>query len=756
MELVSNTTHRNFTTQDIWGAPGTHDTICEDFEVTGPPAGMKPTIFNCDRITFRRGYWHGIRAAPAPNDHVEGIHINGCRDITFEDIEFYDNDVFHVFITLYGGFPANARIKFRRCRFGPLGPYGGYWGVLVRDDPNNPGTMLSVPGMEFIDCQRRPGSPLLVPSGTPIECAIIPDGTAWPAFGTSGELEPPVNTVLPAITGTVQQGQTLSCSTGTWTNTPLSYTRQWQRGNSAGTSWSDISGATSSTYVLTSSDVGYRIRCRVQATNADGTTGATSNFTTVVTIAAPANTSAPSISGTEDEGSTLTCDPGLWTNAGSTFAYQWRRCNSGGTSCVNIPAATSPTYLLTSDDVGGTVRCVVSTSNLTGTTSATSAASGVIDSAAVAPPANTVLPAVTGTAAQGSTLTTDDGTWSGSPSAYSYQWQRSATAAGSSFSNITGATSDTYVLTSSDVGRRIRCRVTALNAGGSTTASSGYTDVILSTAPVNTVAPAITGTATVGQALTCDTGTWTNSPTAYAYQWRRCDEDGLFCVDIEEANSSTYLLVDADETNTVRCTVSAVNNSGTVDATSDETSVIAAAAGDPPLNTITPVISGTETPGSTLTVTDGSWTEDPTSFTYQWLRCDEYGGVCVDISGETDDDYLVRALDLGSTIRCRVTAYNADGQSASTSAATGAIEEGDPEVVDDTIEITDITPSGVSRYRLLGWDAVEGAYGFIFNVDGRLSRTNSGTRTTLKVSRNADEVTVQALVLGIEGEWIAD
>lgn len=71
----------------------------------------------------------------------------------------------------------------------------------------------------------------------------------------------PVCSVSPAITGTATEGQTLSCSTGTWSNTPDTYSRQWNRSGVA------ISGATSSTYELTADDVGATITCTVKATN---------------------------------------------------------------------------------------------------------------------------------------------------------------------------------------------------------------------------------------------------------------------------------------------------------------------------------------------------------------------------------------------------------------------------------------------------------------------------------------------------------
>ena len=71
----------------------------------------------------------------------------------------------------------------------------------------------------------------------------------------------PVCSVLPAITGTEQEGETLSCSTGTWSNTPDAYARQWNRDGAA------ISGSTGATYDLVTADVDAVITCTVKATN---------------------------------------------------------------------------------------------------------------------------------------------------------------------------------------------------------------------------------------------------------------------------------------------------------------------------------------------------------------------------------------------------------------------------------------------------------------------------------------------------------
>src|ERR671934_2549650 len=82
--------------------------------------------------------------------------------------------------------------------------------------------------------------------------------------------------------------------------------------------------------------------------------------------AAPVNTSQPTIVGTLEQGKTLTAQNGLWTNSPTSFSYQWQRCNTDGSSCVDIATATKKTYVLVAADVDHTVRVVVTATNADG------------------------------------------------------------------------------------------------------------------------------------------------------------------------------------------------------------------------------------------------------------------------------------------------------------------------------------------------------------------------------------------------------
>src|SRR6188474_2052413 len=86
-------------------------------------------------------------------------------------------------------------------------------------------------------------------------------------------------------------------------------------------------------------------------------TPAASGVSAQVQAAPPSNTSPPTISGTAREGQTLTGDPGTWSSSQPlSFAYQWQRCDSSGNGCASVVGATAQTHLLSSADVGSTMR----------------------------------------------------------------------------------------------------------------------------------------------------------------------------------------------------------------------------------------------------------------------------------------------------------------------------------------------------------------------------------------------------------------
>ena len=97
----------------------------------------------------------------------------------------------------------------------------------------------------------------------------------------------------------------------------------------------------------------------------------------------------------------------------------------------------------------------------------------------------------------------------------------------------------------------------------------------------------------------------------------------------------------------------------------------------PPEDISPPTISGTAEQGQTLTEEHGSWTNEPSSFSYQWEGCNGSGGECEPIEGATSQTYLLAPQDVGHTIRVQETATNEAGSGGpATSEATAVVQSG--------------------------------------------------------------------------------
>src|SRR5207344_3306860 len=221
----------------------------------------------------------------------------------------------------------------------------------------------------------------------------------------------PANTDWPVLYGVARQGQTLTSTNGTWTGSGISYSYAWRRCDVNGNNCTTIANANLQSYVLTAADVGSKVYSLVTATNAAGSASQRSALSATVTVAAPANTAWPVLSGIARQGQTLTSTNGTWTGSGISYSYAWRRCDVNGNNCTTIANANLQSYVLTAADVGSKVYSLVTATNAAGSASQRSALSATVT---VAAPVNTAWPVLSGIARQGQTLTSTNGTWTGS------------------------------------------------------------------------------------------------------------------------------------------------------------------------------------------------------------------------------------------------------------------------------------------------------------------------------------------------------
>ena len=426
-------------------------------------------------------------------------------------------------------------------------------------------------------------------------------------------------TGLPTITGTPQVGETLTASTSAINDEDglenVSYEYQWIAGGT------DITGATGSSYELTSSEQEQTIQVRVTFTDdAENEETLTSAATEAVVAKA---TGLPAISGTSQVGETLTADTSAITDEDGlenvAYSYQWIRSDSGADT--DIAGATDSTYTLVLADLGKTIKVRVTfTDDAENEESLTSAATEAVAAKA------TGLPAISGTSQVGETLTVDTSAITDEDGlenvSYEYQWLADDT-------DIAGATDSTYTLTEADLGKTIKVRVTFTDdAENEETLTSAATDAVAAkanTAP--TGLPTITGTPQVGQTLTADTSAIEDEDglenVSYEYQWLADDTD------IAGATDSTYTLTEADLGKTIKVRVTFTDDAENEESlTSAATEAVAAKA------TGLPAISGTSQVGETLTADTSAITDEDglenVSYEYQWMADD------TDIAGATE------------------------------------------------------------------------------------------------------------------------
>ena len=490
------------------------------------------------------------------------------------------------------------------------------------------------------------------------------------------ESEPPDNapaTGAPVITGTAQVGETLTANTSGVADADgledVSFTYRWLSDDA------EIAGVTSSTYTLVVADENKTIKVKVTFIDDAGNDESLTSEATEAVAAAPTPnspaTGAPTIGGTAQVGETLTADTSGIADADGlddvSFAYQWLADDA------DISGATNATYTLADTDEGKAIKVRVSFTDDEGNEEALTSEATYAVSAAPAPNTSaTGAPTITGTAQVGETLTADT---SGIADAdglddvsFAYQWLADD-------SEIAGATGSTYTLADADKGKAIKVEVSFTDdAGNDETLTSGATDAVAAAPTPNspaTGAPAITGTAQVGETLTADTSGIADADglgnVQYEHQWLADDTE------IAGATSLTYTLVAEDEGKAIKVEVSFTDDAGNDETlTSAPTDTVEAAPQPNNPATGAPTINGTAQVGEALTAdTSGIADTDGLSnvqYEHQWLADD------TEIAGATGSTYTLVDVDEGKAVNVRVRFTDDAGNNETlTSAATDAV-----------------------------------------------------------------------------------
>ena len=453
---------------------------------------------------------------------------------------------------------------------------------------------------------------------------------------------------------------------------------------------------------------------------------------------------------------------------------------------------TSDTYTLVSADQGKTIKVKVNfTDNGGSAEELISAATATV--AAKPNTAATGAPTISGTAQVGQTLTAntsdiadDDGL---NQVTYSYQWIRSD---GSTDTDISAATSDTYTLVSADEGKTIKVKVNFTDNGGNAEELISAATATVAAKPntAATGAPTISGTAQVGQTLTASTSDIADddglNQVTYSYQWIR--SDGTTDTDISAATSDTYTLVSADEGKTIKVKVSFTDDEGNAEElTSGPTLSVAASDATTPLAPISVEVSPSASQELVVSWEANPDGEAPTGYKVQWKSgSQDYDASSASarqavLTGVDSLAYVIKGLTNGIDYTTRVIAFNGNGDGPASTEATEAPEPPNFVVifVDDmgyndvsftggteiqTTNLTNLAGEGIvfengyvtapvcspSRAGLL-----TGRYGSRFGVEGNIAYSPFDNSMGLPVEETLISEYLQAAGYrtGIVGKW---
>jgi hypothetical protein len=210
---------------------------------------------------------------------------------------------------------------------------------------------------------------------------------------------------------------------------------------------------------------------------------------------------------------------------------------------------------------------------------------------------------------------------------------------------------------------------TATNTYGTVTQDSGVVGPVAAGAPVNTVAPKVTGAVARGAVLSVTAGTWSPVGTKYTYVWEL--GSGSSWTPITGATGSTFTPVLADESRDLMVVVTATNAYGTA---TQDSGVVGPVADGAPENTVAPKVTGTVARGAVLSVTAGTWSPAGTKYTYVWELGS--GSSWTSITGATGSTFTPALADETQDLRVVVTATNTYGTATVDSNVVGPVAAG--------------------------------------------------------------------------------
>jgi 5-hydroxyisourate hydrolase-like protein (transthyretin family) len=268
--------------------------------------------------------------------------------------------------------------------------------------------------------------------------------------------------------GALHPGSTVGVMLDGYTLAGLTHSYQW-RVSTDDVTWTNIAGATKSTYLVPASLLGDHLEAIVGTSKAGYLSASDPTDDQLVvepTVLQP--TTAPTLAGSGAIGALLTVNPGVWNVVGTTFTYAWSRDG------ISIPGVTGSTYAPTSDELGEVISVQI-TAHAAGYYPVTASPSSISVTTGAAP-TNVTKPKITGSMIAGSTLTASPGVWSLDGVTLGYQWYVGTAVA----TPIDGATGSTWTVDEALHGKPVFVVVTATRDGYAlASAASSSTSVVV-------------------------------------------------------------------------------------------------------------------------------------------------------------------------------------------------------------------------------------------------------------------------------------
>ena len=453
---------------------------------------------------------------------------------------------------------------------------------------------------------------------------------------------------------------------------------QWAYSSDGQSGWSEIIGATSETYTVTTGDTGEFLRATVNYDDGDGADKDAAAVTSVaVGVDDDGSVSLSSSSPTVGETVTATLtDP----DGGVTGAvWQWAYSSTGTSNWNDISGAHSRTYTVVTDDLGSYLRASVIYDDAAGpgkTAEAITAAAVTEDddgSVTLSPPSPEVGETIT------AVLSDPDGRITGAI------WQWAASSNGTSnWTDIPLATSRTYTVVAGDLDNYLRASVSYDDAAGAGKSAEAITAAAVTEDDDGSVTLS-PSSPEVGETITAVLSDPDGRVTGVTWTWAFSSNGTMNWRTITGENSSTYTTVAADVRSYLRATASYTDAAGPGKSAEAVTTAAVTEDDDGSVTLSSTGTSDGDRVTATLTDPDGR----VTGITWQWASSPNGSSGWLDILNATSATYTPITTDVGRYLRATATYTDAVGPGKSAEAVTAAAVTPDD---DGTVTLSTRTP----------------------------------------------------------------